>query len=246
MSSKVESGMNTYVGNFHKLINVCEGFGASYNPSPEALKIANLKNQAANIQAAINASDALLPDFITAEGARRTKFNLLQPLSTRVQAATVILNLPDAVTARVKEIVRKIHGKRARAIKPEPENAPEGQEPAKHISVSQVSFNEQIEHLNQLIVILGSQAAYDPAESDLTVPFLNQLLSDMRDTNEAVMKASVPLANARQERDRLLYTPKTGMIDTALAVKEYVKAVFGASSSQYKDVRRIKFENRKL
>ncbi|MDR1582268.1 MAG: hypothetical protein LBS55_03255 [Prevotellaceae bacterium] len=68
----------------------------------------------------------------------------------------------------------------------------------------------------------------------------------MQATNEAVTVANVPLANARQERDRLLYAPQTGMISTALQVKEYVKAVFGASSPQYKEVRLIKFENKKL
>jgi hypothetical protein len=57
------------------------------------------------------------------------------------------------------------------------------------------------------------------------------------------VKATVPLANARAERDKLLYAPKTGMMDTALAVKEYVKSVFGSKSTQYKEVQRIKFRN---
>jgi hypothetical protein len=245
MVSKTESGMNTYVGNFNKLIDLCAEFGTMYNPNPSALKIDSLKNQASSIQTAINAVNSLLPDYLTAESNRREKFELLPPLATRVQAAAVILDLPNAIVVHIKEIVRKIHGRRARAIKSEPVDTPEGQEPAKHISVSQVSFNEQIEHLNQLIATLTSQSAYAPAETDLTVTALNQLLSDLRTTNEAVTVAEAPLATARQERDKLLYAPKTGMMDTAMAVKEYVKAVFGASSPQYKKVWHIKFVNRK-
>jgi hypothetical protein len=34
-------------------------------------------------------------------------------------------------------------------------------------------------------------------------------------------------------------------MDTALAVKEYVKALFGAKSPQYKQVNHIKFRSRK-
>jgi hypothetical protein len=59
-----------------------------------------------------------------------------------------------------------------------------------------------------------------------------------------VLVAEVPLASARQERNKLLYAPKTGMMDTALAVKEYVKAVFGTSSPQYKEVQHIRFRNK--
>jgi hypothetical protein len=36
------------------------------------------------------------------------------------------------------------------------------------------------------------------------------------------------------------------MTDTALAVKEYVKAVFGATSPQYREVNHISFHNKKV
>jgi hypothetical protein len=245
MSSQIESGINTYVGHFGQLINVCESFGSRYNPIPEALKIDSLRGQLFRVQGVITAVDNALATFLTAVSARQEKFTLLPPLAIRVQAEAIILGLPDSVVVHIKEVVRKIHGRRARAIKPLV-NDNSNPVPTKHISVSQMSFNEQIEHLNQLLALVVSQAAYKPAESDLTAAALNGLLSAMRSTNEAVMVVDASLTAARQERDRQLYTPKTGMIDTALTVKEYVKAVFGASSQQYKAVHHIKFENRKL
>jgi hypothetical protein len=36
------------------------------------------------------------------------------------------------------------------------------------------------------------------------------------------------------------------MMDTGLAVKEYVKAVFGVANPQYRQVRQITFRNQKL
>jgi hypothetical protein len=242
MSSKIESGINTNVGHFDLLIDVCEGFGASYNPVPQGLQITALRTQSQTVKTAITAVDTAFPGYVTAENARQKAFALLPPLATRVQAAAIVLGLPDAIIVHIKEVVRKIRGQRAHKIVP----TGSGEEPVKHISVSQVSFNEQIEHLNQLIALVGSQPAYTPTEPDLTVAALTALLDEMRTTNAAVMLAETPLANARQERNKLLYAPKSGMIDTALAVKEYVKAVFGASSPEYKEVKHIKFENRKL
>lgn len=240
--SNIESGMNVYVGNLDKLANVCDGFGAAYNPVPYNLTVPSLRALSQTVKTAITAVDTALPVYVTAENARQTKFALLPPLATRVQAAATVLDLPDAIIVHVKEVVRKIRGKRLHKLQPEKE----GDEPAKHISVSQTSFVEQIEHLNQLIALVESQPAYTPSEYDLTVPALRTLLEEMKSTNAAAVAAEVPLTNARRERDRLLYEPKTGMMDTALAVKNYVKAAFGASSNEYKEVNHIKFRNKKV
>jgi hypothetical protein len=240
MSSKIESGMNTYAGHFDQLINVCSGFGDQYNPTPPGLKIPALNCQLGCVRIAITAVDTALAEYVSTENARQETFGLLLPLSIRVQASAVVLGLPDAIIVHIKEVVRKIHGRRAHALPTIPlEGASE-----KHISVSQVSFNEQIEHLNQLITLVSSQTDYDPAEEDLTVESLTQLLSSMYTTHHAAMAADAALTAARQERNRKLYDPKTGMMDTALAVKEYVKAVFGASSPQYKEVQHITFHNK--
>jgi hypothetical protein len=241
MSSNIETGINTYVAHFQELIDICEGFGTYYNPQPRELRIASMKAQLADIRTAIDAVDTALPVSLNAEDVRRKKFAALPPLSARVQASAVIQELPEAIIVRIKEVVRKIQGRRAHLLKPEPEGSPD---PEKHISVSQVSFNEQIEHFNQLIDLVASQPAYNPSEGELKVVFLKQLLAEMRDANDAAMAAKVPLTNVRQKRDLLLYAPKTGMMDTALRAKDYVKSVFGAASKQYKEVQHIKFHNK--
>jgi hypothetical protein len=246
MISKIESGINTYLNNFNRLINICEGFGTAYNPSAVTLKIDSLKYQAARVQGAINAVDTALPAYLTAENTRRAKFALLPPLATRVQSVAIASALPAAIIVHIKEVVRKIRGKRAHAIESDTTGIQPVDDPTKHISVSQQSFIEQAEHFNQLIALVASQTAYDPAENDLKVGSLNYLLAEMRAANNAVLAAIVPLATARQERNKQLYTPTTGMMDTGLTVKEYVKGVFGAASPQYKEVRSIKFVNRKI
>ena len=243
MSNLKESGLSTYVGNFHLLINVCTGFGQSYNPQNPALHVEAMNTQLVGVQESINHVDTLLPAYLTATATRQERFVLVMPLATRVQATAIVLGLPSTIITRIKEVVRKIRGERAHKLTDKNTTGSDG-EPVKHSSVSQTSFNEKIEHFNQLIDLVSSQPAYNPIETELTVPALTALLTEMRDSNTAVVHAAVPLASARQTRDELLYAPKTGMIDTALLVKEYVKAVFGASSHQYKEVRHIKFRNK--
>jgi hypothetical protein len=241
MNSKIESGINTYVGHFDQLADICESFGSQYNPIPPNLHITALRFQSTEIKRSIAAVDNALPIFAAAESARQEKFSVLPQRATRVQAVATVLDLPDAVLVLIRETVRKIRGQRARKIA----DVPQEDESQKHVSVSQKSFVEQIDHLSRLIALVSSQPAYTPSENDLTVSALNTLLDEMRATNSNAVTTEITLTAARQERNRLLYTPKTGMMDTGLAVKEYVKAVFGTSSQQYKQVRKITFRNQK-
>jgi hypothetical protein len=244
------------MGHFQLLIDVCQNFGDAYNPQNPILLTTAMETKHATVQTSIDLVDTLIPPYLTALSVRQEKFAPLAGLSARVLATATVLGLPSAILTRAKEMVHKVRGERARKLTDsskkktaEGNEGIEGKEvkkvkEAKHISVSQTSFNERIEHFNQLIDLVSSQPAYTPAETELTVASLKTLLNEMRTSNNAAMAASVPLAAARQERDILLFAPGTGMIDTALLAKEYVKAVFGTNSPQYKAVRHITFKNR--
>lgn len=243
MSIQKESGMNTYTGHFRFLIDVCIRLGNAYNPQNTALHVTSLETQLTEVQTAINLVDTLIPTHLTAVGVRQSKFNVAISIATRVQAISNVFDIPSTIITRIKEVVRKIRGERAHKL-PDKDVKGKKDEPTKHVSVSQTSFNERIEHFNQLVDLVASQPSYAPNETDLSVTSLTTLLNDMRTSNNAVMAASTLLTSARQERDKLLYAPRTGMIDTALLIKEYVKAVFGTTSPQYKEVRHITFRNK--
>ena len=51
------------------------------------------------------------------------------------------------------------------------------------------------------------------------------------------------LSNARITRNEILYLPETGLIGVALSVKIYIKAIFGVTSPQYKQVSGLLFRN---
>jgi hypothetical protein len=243
MPSQIESGISTYVGHFRLLIDVVGGFGSRYNPTRPELTVASLVTQLGKVRTSIETVDTLLPSYALAEGLRHDEFVKIPPLAVRVQAIAVSSDLPKSILTRIKEVVRKIEGRRATQVTPPP-NDGSGDE-RRHISVSQVSFNEQIEHFQQLISLVASQPTYNPSETALQVASLESQLTLLNETNDTAMVAIVPLTAAREARNELLYAPHTGMMDTALAVKEYVKGAFGANSAEYKKVRRISFKNRK-
>jgi hypothetical protein len=70
---------------------------------------------------------------------------------------------------------------------------------------------------------------------------LQVLHLDLKTKNIAVLNAEIALDNLRSQRDALLYSKTTGIVDKAFAVKAYIKSVFGATSTQYKQVSSIRF-----
>jgi hypothetical protein len=60
--------------------------------------------------------------------------------------------------------------------------------------------------------------------------------------NYAVIAATTPLSNARIGRDAVLYKAETGLVDIAMDAKAYIKAIFGATSAEYRQVSKLTFK----
>jgi len=157
------------------------------------------------------------------------------------------LDSTDASAETVKDartINRKIQGQRAGKNTTE-QPVPEDQEPPsdKKISASQQSYDQLVEHFTRLLKILETEPSYAPNETDLTVSANMSKLAELKNVNGEVIDRFTDLDNSRIRRDRTLYSPLTGLVNTALDVKKYVKSVFKATSPEYKQVHGLNFKN---
>lgn len=255
MSTYSEIGHGKNVANFEDLINRCTGFGTSYNPSLNAIKIANMNTLRTSALTALANSVTAGTAYVNAVDNRQAIFDPLQKMATRIISALKACGASDAIIKDALSINRKIQGKRAKPVKEvESTQAQKAVDPnipidpnvPVNISVSQLSFDSFIEHYSKLIDLLASVTAYNPNETDLKVSGLNTLLTSMKTTNTAVITATTNYINARINRDNLIYAKGTGVVDVAMEAKNYVKSVFGTKSPQYKQVSSIKFTRKKI
>ena len=240
MASTSETGHAKNVATFEDLISFCTGYGVTYNPSKVALKLPGLTTQLTAANAALQAVKTAKTTFDNATNAREISFKPLKSLATKVVSALAATEATPQVVADVKSINNKIQGKRAKAI----EKPAEGDPAPKTVSVSQQSFDKLIDHFAQMIATLTAEPKYLPNENELKLLALNAVLTDLKAKNTAVITSTTGASNARIARDKALYDDITGLVDTAKAVKLYVKSLFGATSPQYKQVSSLKFKNR--
>ena len=244
MPTTFETGHAKNVANFQDLISFCTGYGATYNPSKNALSIANLQTQLTNAQATLQAVKTTQTTFNNVTNTRMDAFKPLKSLATKIINALDATNASAETVKDARTINRKIQGQRATpksATAPPPVGDP-ATPPDKTISSSQQSYDQQIEHFSKLMELLSADSNYTPNETELTVTAIQTKLNELKATNTAVIDAYTNWSNSRISRNAALYNPLTGLVNTALDIKKYVKSIFGATSPQYKQVSKLEFK----
>ena len=254
MASSSETGHAINVAHFENLISYCTGYGATYNPSKAAIKLAALGTLRTNAQASLVTVTNTNTFFLNGTNTRQVLFAPIKGLATRIVNALSATDATKEMIADAKTINRKIQGARKGGGKTPPVPPvvpvipPVGEAPPadlNQISVSQQSYDSLIENFEKLVILVQSEPTYTPNETDLQVATLTALVIDLRAKNTVVINATTDLSNARLARNKILYKDLTGLYDIQLEVKKYVKSVYGATSAEYKQVRKIKFTKHK-
>ena len=246
MPSTSETGHAKNVANFEDLISFCNGYGAPYNPSKDALTIAKLTDLQTQAKGGLQQSKTAKTSFDNATNARQLAFKELKPLATKIVNALEVSGATALAVADAKTINRKIQGAKANGgtKTPAPPADPNAPAPTdKTISSSQQSYDSLIDHFTKMIETVSQDANYKPNETELKVATLQTKLDSLKSTNTDLVNGFTNWSNARINRNTTLYNPLTGLVQTALEVKKYVKSVFGATSPQFKQVSGIEFTN---
>lgn len=239
MALTSETGHAKNIANFQDLIAFVTGYGATYNPSKNALKLPQLITL-------VTTSQGNLADVITKNTAynnsvndRIIAFDGLKALSTRLVNALETTDAPKEKVSDAKSFNRKIQGKRAStSATPTDPSTPA----PTTISASQQSYDQQIQHFAGLVSVLQSETSYTPNETALQIATLTTKQANLVTKNNAVSTAYTNISNSRINRNKTLYDDGTGLVSVATEVKKYIKSVFGASSPEFAQVKGIEFK----
>ena len=240
MASVSETGHNKNVTNLETLIIRCEGLGGAYNPSNSQITIPSLTafyQEAKQLVKEVKTTEA---PFNEVEGRRKLVFKPLKPTGTKFLNALKGANAPSSVVADAETINRKLQGKRADNS---PTDTPIGEIPKDKVSVSQQSYEMQVDHFEKLIEVGTIEPSYNPNEVPLKIATLNAYKDELFAINTEVKTKYVPYSNALKNRNAKLYNPETGIVSVTQQVKNYVKSAFGATSPEYKSISKLVFKD---
>jgi hypothetical protein len=242
MPSISETGHAKNVANFQELIAFCKGYGNTYNPSKDTLKIESLDRLFAQARAELDTVMQKVTAFNNAVTVRQNVFANIKPLFTKVVNAFAVTNAPEQSISELKSLNKKIQGTAPKKKATPPTNTDNTTTPdAKTISTSQQSYDSLTEHHAKVISLLSAESSYQPNEPELQIKTLRNMLDTMTASTKDITNTFAEVSNARITRNESLYKPDTGLYDVAMDIKKYIKSIFGATSPQYKQVSGIKF-----
>ena len=243
MASTSEKGHAKNVANFQDLIEFVTGYGATYNPSKNSLKLPQLIALKASADANLVDVIAKNTNYNNKVNERIVAFSGLKSFSTRLVNALQTTDATAETIGNAKTFNRKMQGKKASSTQTQTDtNTPA----PSTISTSQQSYDQLIQHLAGLNSVLEAESSYTPNETDLQVSTIQAKIADLTAKNTAVATAYTNISNSRIARNETLYSTDSGLVQTALEVKKYIKSVFGASSPQYAQVKSIEFSKPRL
>ena len=243
--SRSETGHLKNVANFEDLIAFCTSFGAQYNPSNPMLSIESLKTKQQESKDALSSFTTNRTKLNASIDMRRIEFNDLKSTATRAYNNFSVSGVDNLIVLNAKTHLNKLQGYRKRKTETavSEDTANETKE-VKQISTSQQSYDRQIDHFASMIEVFTQSGTHNPNEADLTLSALNTKTSKLKEVNTTVINDFTSFSNGLIHRNDVLYNSLTGVVNTALMVKKYVKSIFGASSPQFKQVNSIEFRNR--
>lgn len=239
MSRNDETGYAIGVADFKIVVSVAQSYGDAYNPAIETIKLPNLQKMASDATMALETLNSQLSLQKEAIQKRNAAFTPLRKFITRLMAYSKALGISEQQVEGLKNQNRKLQGARASAIK-EGEVKQDGT-PLVHISSSQQGYDNVVDNFDRFVKLLQTIPEYQPNETELQVAQLQTLYTDLKEKNNAVIKANTDIFNSRVARNTILFKEKEGLHDVALAVKNYLKAVYGSADPKYKVISKIKF-----
>jgi hypothetical protein len=193
-----------------------------------------------------------LINYKLAVDSREDVYSGLSSITTRILAAIKSSGSSELNVETAKSIIRKIQGRRLSPKKAktksdvptttDPVSKTDDNEPTQ-ISASQTSYANLANNFDALLQLLPLIQEYKPNEGTLNPTDLRAYCNELKMKNFAVDTLKASLDTARLNRNYLMYNLHSGLVVVSLEVKNYVKAAFGASSPQFKQISGISFRS---
>ena len=239
MASTSETGHNKNVANFSSAYQILEEMGAIYNPSNSNLILTNLQPKKVSLGATITVLNNKKPIYKNAVADREVA---IAPLGKRMSKAgnySKSIDISDTDKENIASQVKKIRGdKKAKTVNPDTAEV-------ETISTSQMSYDSRIANLETYTTQLASHTEYAPNETEIQIASFQTLHSTLVTLSQTVNSAGNALITARKNRNDILYSNDTNVIQLIKDIKAYLKSLGEVGKPYYNAIVKLQFKDNK-
>ena len=239
MASNSETGHNKNVANFSSAYQILEEMGTLYNPSNAKIHLVNLDPIRTSLLSVITELNIKKPIYKNAVSAREFAISPLGKLMTKSLNYAKSLDISATDKENINAQAKKIRGdQKPKSVNPETTET-DG------ISTSQMSYDSRIANLETYTTQLASHTEYAPNETEIQITSFQTLHSTLVTLSTAVNSAGNALITARKNRNDILYSNDTNVIQLIKDIKAYLKSLGEAGKPYYNAIVKLQFKDNK-
>ena len=239
MASSSETGHNKNVANFSTAYQVLQEMGALYNPSNAKIQLVNLDPIRTSLQVTITDLNNKKPIYKNAVSAREFAISPLGKLMTKSSNYSKSIDISSTDKENIANLAKKIRGdQKPKSINPETTET-------EWVSTSQMSYDSRIANLETYTTQLASHTEYAPNETEIQIASFQTLHSTLVTLSTAVNSAGNALITARKNRNDILYSNDTNVIQLIKDIKACLKSLGEAGKPYYNAIVKLQFKDNK-
>jgi hypothetical protein len=179
---------------------------------------------------------------------RTQAFDDLRKLVSKIISTLKASQVSAATLATARFYTRLISGRLKASSNRLPLTSEESEaQPLVTRSMTQQSYVAKAHNFMRLAQLINEEVpGYETATAELQPPALLEKAAQLKALNESWSKAKVALSHARIHRDTLFYKGPASLHSNAMAVKSYLRAAFGARSSEAAQLSELSFIKKKV
>jgi hypothetical protein len=241
-----ESGNAINVLNLKKCRDIAVAWGVTkYTPSHPDLAVTAMGTLITSAEASLDGVQADLAPWRTATTAADDAFSGLSDVARRVERAAKACGLAPSFLEDLAIPARKVKGQRTTPVAGPGGGGGTPPTGPGTGSASQMSRQQRIEHFDEMVGLLAAQTGYIPNEPDLKVVTLQVQSANLQSLVDDISANAAPLGESRNQRDQVLYTDDTNVVNTGRLFKAYVQSAYGLKSPEWDQVKGLQFRDKK-
>ncbi|MEI6853220.1 MAG: hypothetical protein WCL06_10270 [Bacteroidota bacterium] len=226
-----ETGIENTIANYFVVITRCGEFGTNYDPVREEIKIVNMTTQYNGAVSVQNNYIASLEITKVAINSREVLFEQMREIAVRSFYVFKSSKAGKNAKKDARGYLNKITGK-SKKIKLLDNGLPD----PKNVSQSQQGYDNKVKNFFSMVTLFEKDGNYATNETVLKLATMYTQITELENANKNVVLKNADTIEKRQIRNYALFEEEKGVIDISLFCKNYVKGLYGPSSTEAKSI----------
>jgi hypothetical protein len=224
---------------FAKMVGFCTGYGGKYNPGRQNLRIESMVAQLDEVRQSFEVVKNAQAELNNQVNKRKQKYDKLSRLASSILRALEASGASIEKQDHARQFVHQMMGSapKDRAPIPSGQAQPEKKTPAN----LQLAYVSKADSFSKLVKAVSTEPMYVVNEPELNPQGLATMVTELEQLNQQVDEARKIWRNTLIARNEVMYAKPLSVYNTALAVKKYVRAIYGHDSAQYALLKTLPF-----